>query len=295
MFHKTQLIVADNSIFEIFDFQLESGDPKTALAQPKSMVLTRENAMKYLGTEDAIGKSLTVDWGGTLADFQITGILEEIPRNSHVQFDVLASISSYPPEQLNTWFNNFLYTHVLVREGTDIEALEDKFSSFLTKYMAADFAKVVGPETDVNDVFQLKLYPLLDIHLHPAQEFEIEPQGSITSVYIFSAIAVLILIIACINFMNLSTARANKRAREVGIRKTVGAHKRQLRGQFLGESVLLAFIALILAVLLIRLFIPVFNSISGKYLFMGILFHASNWIILIGCLLYTSPSPRDRS
>jgi putative ABC transport system permease protein len=285
IFHKTQLIVADNSIFEIFDFHLERGDPKTALTQPKSMVLTRENAMKYLGTEDAIGKSLTVDWGGTLADFQITGILEEIRRNSHVQFDVLASISSYPPEQLSVWFNNFLYTHVLVREGADIEALEDKFSSFLTKYMAADFAKVVGPEIDVNDVFQLKLYPLLDIHLHPAQEFEIEPQGSMTSVYIFSAIAVLILIIACINFMNLSTARANKRAREVGIRKTVGAHKRQLRGQFLGESVLLAFIALVLALLLIRLFIPVFNSISGKFLSMGMFVHASNGIILIGIAL----------
>ena len=285
IFHKKQLIVADNSIFEIFDFQLESGDPKTALTQPKSMVLTRENAMKYLGTDDAIGKSLTVDWGGTLADFQITGILEEIPRNSHVQFDVLASISSYPPEQLNTWFNNFLYTHVLVREGTDIEALEDKFSNFLTKYMAADFAKVVGPETDVNDVFQLKLYPLLDIHLHPSREFEIEPQGSMTSIYIFSAIAVLILIIACINFMNLSTARANKRAREVGIRKTVGAHTRQLRGQFLGESVLLAFIALFLALLLIRLFIPAFNKISGKLLSMGMLFGVSNSLILVGIAL----------
>ena len=285
IFHKTQLIVSDNSIFEIFDFHLESGDPKTALTQPKSMVLTRENAIKYLGTEDAIGKFLTVDWSGTLADFQITGILEEIPHNSHVQFDVLASISSYPPEQLNTWFNNFLYTHVLVKEGTDIEALQDKFSGFLTKYMAADLVKIIGPEIDVNDVFQLKLVSLLDIHLHPAQEFEIEPQGSMTSIYIFSAIAVLILIIACINFMNLSTARANKRAREVGIRKTVGAHKRQLRGQFLGESVLLAFIALVLAVLLIRLFLSVFNSISGKLLSLSMLFQMSNWIILIGIAL----------
>jgi len=285
IFRKQQLIVADNSIFEIFDFHLERGDPKNALTQPKSMVLTRENALKYLGTEDAIGKTLTVDWSGTLADFQITGILKEVPHNSHFHFDVLASISSYPAEQLSTWFNNFLYTHVLIREGTDIEALENKFSGFLTKYMAADFVKVVGPEIDINDVFQLKLFPLLDIHLHPAQEFEIGPQGSLTSVYIFSAIAVLILIIACINFMNLSTARANKRAREVGIRKTVGAHRRQLRGQFLVESVLLAFIALILALSLIRLFIPVFNSISGKSLSMSLLFHASNWIILIGIAL----------
>jgi len=285
IFHKQQLIVADNSIFEIFDFHLERGDPKTALTQPKSMVLTRANALKFLGTEDAIGKSLTVDWRGMLADFQITGILEEIPHNSHVQFDVLASISSYPPEQLNTWFNNFLYTYVLLREGTSLEETEKKFSSFLTKHMATDYAKVLGPDTDINDVFELKLYPLLDIHLNPAQEFEVEPQGSLSSVYIFSAIAFLILIIACINFMNLSTARANKRAREVGIRKTVGAHRRQLRGQFLGESVLIAFMALILAVLLIRLFIPLFNSISSKFLSMRMLFHASNWIILVGIAL----------
>jgi putative ABC transport system permease protein len=285
IFHKQQLIVADNAILEIFDFHLEQGDPKTALTQPKSMVLTRANALKFLGTEDAIGKSLTVDWGGTLADFQITGILEEIPHNSHFRFDVLASLSSYPAEQMSSWFSNFLYTYVLIGDGISPSDLETKFSSFMTKYMAADFAKAVGPETDINDVFQLKLYPLWDIHLHPAQEFEIEPQGSITSVYIFSAIAMLILIIACINFMNLSTARANKRSKEVGIRKTIGAFKRQLRGQFLGESVLLAFIALILGVMLIRLFIPIFNSISGKSLYTGMLFHPGNFIILVGIAL----------
>lgn len=285
IFHKQRLIVADNSIFEIFDFRLERGDPKTALTRPKSMVLSHANALKYLGTEDALGKSVTVDWGGTLADFQVTGILEEIPHNSHVQFDVLASISSYPPEQLNTWGNNFLYTYVLVQKGTDTKEMENIFPGFLTKYMAADFAKILGPEADINDIFQLKLYPLLDIHLHPAQEFEVEPQGSLSSVYIFSAIAVLILIIACINFMSLSTARANKRAREVGIRKTIGAQKNQLRGQFLGESVLLAFMAFVLAILLIRLFIPIFNSISGKALSLGALFQGINWTVLIGITL----------
>ena len=285
VFHKQQLIFADNSIFEIFDFRLERGDPQNALVQPKSMVLTRENAIQYFGTEDVIGKSITVDWRGTLVDFQITGILEEVPHNSHVRFDVLASLSSYPAGQMEIWFNNYLYTYILLGQEASVEDLRGKFASFMTKYMAADFMKIAGQEVDINDVFQLKLYPLLDIHLHPAQEFEIGPQGSLTSVYIFSAIAVLILIIACINFMNLSTARANKRAKEVGIRKTIGAFKHQLRGQFLGESVLLAFIALILAVLLIRAFIPVFNAISGKSLSTGMLFHASNGIILVGIAL----------
>jgi len=192
LFHKQQIVVADNSIFEIFDFHLESGDPRTALTQPRSMVLTLKNALRYLGTADAVGKSLTVDWRGTLADFQVTGILEEVPPNSHVKFDVLASISSYPPEELSFWFNNFLYTYVLLKEGTSPEEAEKKFSGFLTKYMGADIAKILGPETDINDVFQLKLYPLLDIHLYPAPEFEIEPQGRMSSVYLFSAIAFLI-------------------------------------------------------------------------------------------------------
>jgi putative ABC transport system permease protein len=287
IFRKQSLIFADNSIFEVFDFRLEEGDPKTALIQPKSIALTRENALKYLGTEEAIGKSLTLDWNGTLTDFQVTGILEEVPHNSFVHFDMLASLSTYSEERLGIWFNNFLYTFVLVKEGVSVEDLQNKFPALMTKYMAADFIAVVGTTADINDVFRLKLYPLLDIHLQPSEQFEIEPQGSLTSVYIFSAIALLILIIACINFMNLSTARANKRAREVGIRKTVGAVKRQLWGQFIGESVLLAIIALVLAVILIRLFTPVFNAISNKSLSVTQLFHFGNWLILIGITLTT--------
>jgi putative ABC transport system permease protein len=200
---------------------------------------------------------------------------------------MLASLSSYPEERLSPWFNNFLYTFVLVKEDISIEDLQNKFPALMTKYMAADFIAVVGTDADINDVFQLKLYPLLDIHLQPSEQFEIEPQGSLTSVYIFSAIAILILIIACINFMNLSTARANKRGREVGIRKTVGAVKRQLWGQFVGESVLFAIIALVLAVLLIRLFIPLFNTISNKSLSVTQLFHLGNWLILIGITMIT--------
>jgi len=205
IFRKQPLIFADNSIFEVFDFRLEEGAPQTALIQPNSIVLTRGNALKYLGTEDAVGKSLTLDWNETLTDFQITGILEEVPHNSHVHFDMLASLSTYPEERLSFWFNNFLYTFVLVKEGISLEDLQNKFPALMTKYMAADFIAVVGTDADINDVFQLKLYPLLDIHLQPSEQFEIEPQGSLTSVYIFSAIALLILIIACINFMNLST------------------------------------------------------------------------------------------
>lgn len=281
------LLSADNSIFSIFDFRLERGDPLTALEQPMSIVMTRENALKYLGTEDAIGKSLTLDWRGSLVDFQITGILEEVPQNSHVHFDAVISINSLPEEQLSIWFNNYLYTYVLLKRDSSPADLESKLSAFLTKYMAADFLAVVGPETDINEVFQLKMKPLLDIHLYPSAEFEIEAMGSMTSIYIFTAIAILILVIACINFMNLSTARANKRAREVGLRKTVGANRNNLRRQFLGESLVMAFLALSLAFLLIYLFIPVFNTISGKLLAFSLLFQLKNVFALVAITFIT--------
>jgi len=284
---KQDVLFADDSCFDVFDFRLERGNAKTALVQPKSIVITRENALKYLGTEDAVGKSLTVDWNEQPVEFQITGILEEVPQTSFVQFDMLGSISTYSDARMTPWFNNFLHTFLLVKEGVSIPVLEAKFASFLTKYMAADFIQILGPEADINEVFQLKMKPLLSIHLHPGEEFEIEPQGSLTSVVIFSAIAFLILIIACVNFMNLSTARANRRAREVGMRKTIGAQKRQLWSQFLGESILLAFIALLLTLGMIRLFLPLFSFISGKSLFFSQLFMSGNWLMLIGITLAT--------
>jgi putative ABC transport system permease protein len=287
IFHRQELALADNSLFEVFDFRLEEGDSKTALTQPKSIVLTREQALIYFGDSDVLGDSLTVDLNGELTDFRVTGILEEVPHNSHIHFDILFSISTYSDESMTPWFNNFLYTYVLLKDKTSPDDVEKKLSALLNKYMAAEFAAFLGPEVDINDVFQLKMNPLLSIHLSPAEQFEIAPQGSMTSVYLFSMIAILILIIACINFMNLSTARANKRAKEVGIRKTIGAYKYQLWRQFLSESVLLAFIALILAVLLIKVFIPVFNVISNKNLSAGLLFQFENLLTFSGLTLVT--------
>ncbi len=287
IFRRQSLIFADSSIFEVFDFHLESGNPATALTQPQSIVLTPASARRFLGTDDVLGRSLTLDWNGVVTDFQITGILAEVPPNSHVRFEMLASIASYPEEDMTQWFSNFIYTYVLVRQGSSGKEVEKKLPAFLTKYMGADFTAFVGPESDINDVFQLKMKPLLDIHLYPSEQFEIESQGSMDSVVIFSAIAFLILVIACINFMNLSTARAHKRAREVGMRKAVGALKQQLRTQFLGESVLLSLLALILAVALIALSIPVFNAISGKALSLELLLEPANGATLFGIALLT--------
>jgi len=287
IFRRQEVLFADNALLEIFDFRLESGDPEVALTQPKSIILTREMALRYLGTEDALGQTLTVDWNGSVLDFQITGILEKLPHNSHVHFDIAVSFATYPEESMNQWFNNFLYTYVLVKNGTVPGVMEEKMSGFLEKYMGAQFTAFVGPDVDINEVFQLKLNPLLDIHLHPSAQFEIEAMGSMTSVLIFTAIAGMILMIACLNFMNLSTARANKRAKEVGLRKTVGAGKRQLWGQFLGESILMSFLALFLAGVFILLALPAFNQLSQKSLALAHLFSFSNVWMLLAIALVT--------
>jgi putative ABC transport system permease protein len=289
IFRRQRMIFSDNTLFQVFDFHLEEGDPETALIQPKSIVLTREMAQQYLGggREDILGRTLTVDWNGTVLDFQVTGILEEVPANSHLHFEAAASISTYPEEFLAQWFNNSIYTYVALDEGADPADLEAKLPGFLTKYMGSQFAAFVGPEEDITEVFQLKMKPLLDIHLYPSEQFDVETSGSMASVLIFSAIAALILVIACINFMSLSTARANKRAREVGMRKTIGALKRQLWGQFLGESVFLSLVALALAVFLIFVFLPAFNSLASKDLHVSTLFSLENMFILFGVAVLT--------
>lgn len=272
---------ADPSLFHIFDFHLEEGDPGTALASPRTLVLTRTMALQLLGPDDAVGKTLPVQWNGEYVDFQVTGILQEIPRNSHVRFNMLASMSTYDPQRLSLWLANTLHTYILTGENVPKAQLETKFPEFVRKYMTEDLLKFLPEGTDVNKVYAVRLRPLLDIHLNPVERFEIAPQGSSSSVYLFSSIAAMILVIACINFMNLSTARAAKRAREVGIRKTVGADRRQLWGQFLGESIIAACLALILALMLVMACLPLFNTISGKAMSVATLFSSWNWLSLL--------------
>jgi putative ABC transport system permease protein len=286
-FQKQELFLADNSVFEIFDFHLVEGDQERALDQPRSVVLTKELALKYLETIDCLGKSISIDWQGQPVNFIVTGILDDIPHNSHIQFDMLISMSTHSPELLAEWLNNPFHTYILVDEKTIPHELEKKFSDFLSKYLTADFVAYFGEDTDVNDVFKIRLKSVLDIHLNPTRNHEIGPQGNKTSVYIFSFVAILILVIACINFVNLSTARANIRAREVGMRKTIGASQNQLRSQFLVESVSLAFFSLLISLLMIELFLPVFNGISGKS-FSGMVVLQQNQIFTLITITFAS-------
>jgi len=228
----------------MFDFNLEEGDEQSALSDPMTVVLTRDNAVKYFGTGDAVGKSLTLEWQGEQTDFQVTGILDEVPENSHIHFDTLLSIASYKEEPYSDWRSNYLYTYVMVAENTSKQDLEEKLKTFVSK--------------------------------------RLEPGENITSVYLFSCIAVLILIIACLNFVNLSTARASKRAKEVSLRKTVGAEKRQLRVQFIQESMLLAFVSLGLAVVMSSLFIQAYNGIFAGNLSLYVFLHLKQMFIIAG-------------
>ena len=251
-FNEPRLFFADSTVFEVFDFPLQRGDPRHVLAEPNTIIVTRAMAQKYFGDADPIGKVLQFEGRH---DLRVTGVLGDIPDASHFQLDALISFESLKPingEIPDTWYWNPCWTYVLLREGVGPETLEDQFPDFVT----AHFHPAIVDKTS------MYLQPLTDIHLHSHLDFEIEANSSMAYVYIFSVIAGFILLIACINFMNLATARSARRAQEVGVRKAVGARRGQLVRQFLGESVGLSLLALLLAVPLARSLLPVMNRMA---------------------------------
>ena len=255
-FYESRFFFCEPSIFTVFDFPLIKGDPGTALNDPNSIVLTEETAKKYFGKEDPIGKVIEGDPynDGTLMLFRISGIARNVPRNSHLHFDFLASYNSQNEDTDS--FNGFYQhsTYALLNNKSSVASLNDKLLDFLHRNWRED------------PWYTLSLQPLLDIHLHSRLKSEIEPVGNILYVYIFTAIALFVLLIACINFMNLSTACAVKRAKEVGIRKVVGARKNQLVQQYLGESMLLSIFSALAAAVIVILALPQFNRLADKSL-----------------------------
>jgi len=280
--HEQNLCAVDNSFVNMFDFGLEEGDARTALSGPFKVVLTRRTASKYFGTEDALGKPLPFEWDGELVDFEVTGILKPVPRLSHIHFDMLISIDSFPEERFSNWRSNYLYTYVLLRQGASPTALEEKLKTFVHRRLEPAYLELPVAELGRPDALKMVLFPITDIHLHPSVNWEVEPGGSIDSVYIFTTIAVFILILACINFINLSTARAGKRAKEVGLRKTIGAGTRQLRAQFVQESILSALLSLVLALVLCSLLIPLGNAVFGLDLSIRCLLRPGYMFLLVG-------------
>ncbi|MGB5345496.1 MAG: ABC transporter permease [Woeseia sp.] len=250
-----RMVIADPNLFEFFNLEFVSGDPASALARPTDIVMTERAVERYFGDEDPIGRTLNLM---DQADVTVTAVIRDLPDNTHMQFEIVGSIAAIPlmmgPDELDSWGSNNYYTYVRLPAGYDPADLEAKFLDFLIRHWS---------ENAESSSF-LSLQPLTDIHLTSDRDGEWRANGSITTVYTFSAVAFFVLLIACVNFMNLTTARSSQRAREVGIRKVVGAHRKQLITQFMGESILLTAIAMLLAVVIVELSITAFSNYLEK-------------------------------
>jgi putative ABC transport system permease protein len=281
LINEANVYFADENLFDVFTVKVLKGDPKTALTEPFTVMLTQETAKKYFGNENPINKVIRAN---NLFDVKVTGVYKDFPPNAHLHPNVLVSFNTlkdsavYGAENLRTnWGNNSFFTYIKLPENYDIKKMEARFPAFLDKHMAGQFGA-----TKPSKATSLGLQKLTDIHLYSHTDYEAEPNGDIDRVYIFSAIALFILLIACINYMNLSTARSALRAKEIGIRKVAGAQKKELIIQFLSESVLMAWIAILLAFGLLYILLPLLNKISGEALSINILMR---WEVLVPLVL----------
>jgi len=265
-FNEDGVLFADSSFFSVFDFKLISGDPKTALVNPRSMILTEKFARKYFGNEDPMGKRISLEADTNF--YTITGVIQNIPANSHFKFDMLGSLNSLGDSRSEMWLNHNYYTYIVLKEGIRKSFMEAKFPEVVLKYVGPQIKKFIGITIEdfkkAGNQFGYELEPLKDIHLKGAPQYQIEPSGSLTTVYIFGVIALLILLIAIINYINLATAKSAGRAKEVGIRKVSGSDKTGLILQFVGESMIIVTIAMVIASLFVLVLTPAFNHLIGK-------------------------------
>jgi len=266
-FKEEKIVVIDSNFFSFFSIPLLEGDTKTALTEPKSMVITSAFRKKYFGSSPAMGKMIAV--GNDLV--KVTGVIDKIPDNSHFHADAFISMSTFVTARTpQTWSNVGMYTYLLLTKNADVKKLEAGFRQLVAKFVVPEVKHDMGvslaeAQKSVN-TFVFFLQPLTSIHLHSATKYEFEANGDIHYIYIFGALAIFILLLACINFTNLSTASSSKRAKEIGIRKVLGSEKNKLVSQFLIESILLTFLAMLFALGMVYLLLPYFNDIAGKHI-----------------------------
>ena len=270
-FKNDEVAFVDPNFFSVFTLPFIDGNAETALLQPNTIVITKEVARKYFGTEEPIGKTLDFNNNNTL--YKVTGVIDKVPANSHFHFAMFASLKGWEDATSDSWMSSGFYTYLLMKPGADYKKLQAKLPSMVEKYMGPQIQKEMGLSLSQfrtkGNQLGFTLQPLTSIHLYSGTSNEIEPGGNAMYVYIFGAIAIFMLLIACINFINLSTAGASKRAKEVGVRKVIGSLKFDLIKQFLLESALLVFIGLLISYVLVQITLPVFNDISGKNLSFG--------------------------
>lgn len=287
-FVEKNIIYADSTFFQVFDgFKVISGDAENILNVANQLVMTESTAKRYFGNEDPIGKSIL--FGDNRESRVVVAVVEDVPKNSHIQFDIIGSFVTLNMAQSTMWVGNNNFTYLLLQEGLSPKEVDRRFVDMVNTYAGPQFEQFINISTDdfekSGNRYTYFTQPLLDIHLKSNMAFEMNKGGNIVMVYVFMLIAVFILLIAAINFMNLSTARSAKRAKEVGIRKVVGSTRSSLIGQFITESVLVSSISLVIAILLIVAAMPAFNSIAGKELTLTSLPIALTISILIGTIL----------
>src|SRR5688500_8774993 len=261
-YDEKNVMAVDTTFFDVFTFPLVKGNPETALSYPDGILISESLAKKYFPDEEPLGKHLAVDEADYLVE--VVGVFRDVPQNSHFNFDILVSYlrekSLDSLDAFYSWADFGHYNYIRVNDGADPKALEAKILPWLRKNinLSDDAYAALGDHGH-----GIPLQTVTDIHLHSKLRWELAPNGNIEYVYILAAAALLTLIIACVNFTNLSTAKSAERAREVGVRKTLGAGQRQLSIQFLSESVIMALIAIAFAILIVEVSLPFFNSFTG--------------------------------
>jgi putative ABC transport system permease protein len=292
-YEEKRVYFAEQDIFDVFSIPLINGDPKTALAEPDGLVISQSMAKKYFRDEDPMGKQIKFDQTYL---FQVTGIMEDTPSNSHVYFDFLASYIALKGLRgsgerdyfhgTRNFSDNVTFAYARFAPGTDPDAVRAKIPAFMDRVLGTRKDKD-GNVVRASQGNTILLRKVTDIHLHSHTSKELETNGDIRYVNLFTVIALFVLIIACINFMNLSTAKATQRAREVGLRKVVGASRRRLTSQFLGESLAIALLAIMLALVLVGLFLPAFNAFANRQISFGSLFNPVGLLTILGVFVLT--------
>jgi putative ABC transport system permease protein len=285
-FSEDNVFTTESNFFDFFSFRLISGNSKTVLKEPNSVVLTETIARKYFGDENPLEKLITFTEG--TQTWKVTGVAADCPTNSHFSFNVL--ISAAGPDnyfEMDYWRNGGVLTYFLLRSNTSVSEVENKFETIVSKYLAPGqqfFGNSLDQFRKSGGVYNYYTTKITDIHLRSTSQIDIEPGGSLMYIYVFGGIGIFIIAIACINFMNISTAQSAGRAKEVGLRKTLGSLRSQMIGQFLAESILYSLVAVALAVLLCFFLLPAFNLLSGKELSLINLMDA-NFIAGVGMMV----------
>ncbi|HSR18584.1 MAG TPA: ABC transporter permease [Ignavibacteriaceae bacterium] len=275
LYRERHLYTADSNFFDVFSLPLINGNPKTVLSQPNCIVMTQSAAQKYFGNENPVGKFLSAD---SQSSYMVTGVMKDFPVNSSFRFDILLSMSTYPATENDRWLDMSYTTYIVLKKGTDPVFFQKKLKNIVNDYVGPQAESVLGIPfrefLNKGNKWDFYLQPFTSIYLYSQREYEIDKntewadqnRSNIDYVYIFSAIAFFILLLAVINFINLTTARSETRSKEVGIKKSLGSNKTKLIGQFLTESIIVALLSVLISIVLIEIILPFFNQLAGKNL-----------------------------